>query len=87
MKNRVDRIEDKVDKIDERLDSIDKTLAVNTESLQIHMKRSDALESMIKPVQKHVDMVEGALKLIGLVATVAGLVVAGLEIVQFIKGI
>jgi hypothetical protein len=81
----IERLEGKVDKLDERLDSIDKTLAAQHVSLDIHIKRSDALEALVQPIQKHVSMVEGALKLVGVVATIAGLIVAGLEIVKFFK--
>lgn len=85
MKNRVDRIEDKVDLIDSRLDSIDKTLIINTQSLQQHMKRSDALENIVLPMKAKWDMVEGALKFIGIVATIGGLAAALVEIIQFFR--
>lgn len=84
---RVDRIEAKVDKLDERLDSIDKTLAAQHVSLEEHIRRTALLESEVAPIKKHVVMVQGGLALIGGIATVAGLIVAGIEIVNFLKGI
>lgn len=60
--------------VDTRLDNIEKILVVQETNLQIHMKRSDNLEKLvqtlqekdIQPLRKHVNMVEGALKFIGL---------------------
>lgn len=66
------RIEIKIDKLTEKLGNIDSTLAAQHVSLKEHMKRSDLLEKQIdvikkelSPIQKHVFMVTGALKLIG----------------------
>ncbi len=76
----------RIDRIEEKLDSIDKTLAVNTESLQAHMKRSDAIESIVLPLKAERDMVAGALKFIGLVTTISGAGMAVIEIIKFFKG-
>jgi archaellum component FlaC len=61
MDERIERIENKLNKIDHTLTKIEVTLAVNTKSLEEHMRRSDALEKMIdrvetdlSPVKKHV---------------------------------
>lgn len=43
---------------DSRLDSVDRTLAVNTELLRIHIKRTDLLEDEVKFVKKHVIFVQ-----------------------------
>lgn len=68
------RIEDKIDKISDRLNSIDVTLAKNTVSLEEHIKRTNLLEEEVKPIKKHVDMIEGALKLIGVLAMIAAII-------------
>jgi len=47
-------VEDKLDKLDARIDSIDKTLERNTLSLEVHMKRSDALEEYVQKIEKEV---------------------------------
>lgn len=70
---RLDRIEDKVDTISDKLGATNEILAAQHESLKQHMRRSDLLEEAIKPLQKHVSMVDGALKLIGLLAAMAAI--------------
>lgn len=61
---------------DRRLDNIEKVLIAQEMNLQTHMKRSDHLEQIvetlktkqdkdIKPIQRHIAMVEGAFKLLG----------------------
>ncbi len=63
---RLERIESKIDKLDSRIDTIDITLAGQHVSLKTHIKRSDLLEAKMEPVEKHVAMVNGALKLLSL---------------------
>jgi len=70
--------------VDTRLDNIEKILVVQEANLQIHMKRSDNLEKLvqtlqekdIQPLRKHVNMVEGALKFIGLFGLAVGIFVS-----------
>jgi uncharacterized ion transporter superfamily protein YfcC len=71
---KLDRLEDKVDKIQESLASIDKTLAVNTESLIVHIKRTNILEANLKPVEKHVERVNGIVKFLLFLGGTAGLI-------------
>lgn len=84
LENAVDKLHTKVDEVNDKLTDINTTLNRNTDSLELHMKRSDTLESMLKqqetsfvaqiePIKKHVNMVKGALKLIGLVSTLLGI--------------
>ena len=68
---RIDRIESKIDKIVERVSEIDKTLERNTASLEDHIRRTEILENDIRPVKRHVYMLEGILKLIGVLAMLA----------------
>ncbi len=77
--DRLSRIEAKVDSVVDRLGNIDKTLAAQHVSLKQHMRRSDALEAQVKPMQEHVMAVNGAVKaltwvgsIITLLATLAG---------------
>lgn len=67
----------KLDKIYDRLSSIDSTLSSQHEVLKEHIRRTEVLESEIKPVQRHVTMVEGAIKFIGLLALIVGLIEGG----------
>lgn len=54
---------EKLERMDERLDSVDKTLAVNTESLREHIKRTSLLEAEVKPIKQHVQLVNGMAKI------------------------
>jgi hypothetical protein len=74
------RILDKLDRIDNKIHDIDKTLVRNTADLEKHMLRTEQNEEMIKimsddvkPIKKHVAHMEGALKLAGVVAILAGI--------------
>lgn len=72
-KREIDRLHGKLDKLDDRLDSVDKTLVRNTVSLEDHIRRTELLEQALKPVQQHITMLQGALKLVilfGIVASV-----------------
>lgn len=74
------RIFEKLEKLDERLNSIDKTLERNTVSLEFHVMRTNQNEKLIEalkadlvPVEKHVQYMHGAFKLLGVITLVAGL--------------
>lgn len=77
-----ERILNKLDEMDKRLDSIDQTLAAQHVEIRNHIKRTDIAEDrqnnfekiMIDVVLKHINQVNGALKLIGIVATIVGVV-------------
>lgn len=79
----MEEISKRFDKVDERLIAIQTLQAVHGEQLKEHMRRSDLLEKRIeqvdkelKPVEKHVAMMQGALKFIGLLGTIAALLLA-----------
>lgn len=65
--------EAKLDKALEHIASIDVTLAKQAIILDEHIKRTNLLEAEVKPIKKHVDMVEGAIKLIMLLGVVIGI--------------
>ena len=65
----------KLDILDMRVDSIDKTMIKQEINLADHMKRSDALEAMMsqlrkdmRPIEKHVLMIEGVIKFLGILS-------------------
>lgn len=58
----------KTDQILDRLGKIDVTLAEQHITLKDHIRRTELLESEIKPIKKHVDMVKGLMLLMGLSA-------------------
>lgn len=79
---RLNRLEDKLDHISEKIGSIDTTLAAQHVSLKEHMRRTSLLEEDMKPIKKHVHHVHGALKLIGLIATIAGIIEIVFQLVK-----
>ena len=79
---RLDRIEAKVDKILEHQAESSATLAAQHVSLSEHIRRTRLLEDKLEPVENHVNMVQGGLKLVGgliLLATGVEGIVALLE--------
>lgn len=62
--------------LDKRLDNIEKVLIAQEINLKEHMRRTDTLEFLVQtvrekemqPLQKHVVMVEGVFKFLGLIA-------------------
>jgi predicted neutral ceramidase superfamily lipid hydrolase len=65
------QIEKRLEEIERLLVSLDKTLAINTEHLAEHMRRTAIIEDELKPVVKHVEQMRGAGKLIALLALLA----------------
>jgi len=81
MEKKLDTVLAKIDKLDERLDSIDKTLIKQEASLDKHILRTemaekqlDLLSAQIVPINKHVNQMSGALKLLGVMSLVMGIV-------------
>lgn len=75
--------------LNEKIDSIIVVQTRQEENLKEHMKRSDLLEENLnilrndfKPVEKHVHYVEGALKLLGAISVLIGIIIG---IVQVFK--
>jgi hypothetical protein len=68
------RVIDKLDKLDEKLGSMDNTLIRQEEQLAYHIKRTDLLEQKLEPVETHVKRVDGAGKLLGILAIIVGIV-------------
>lgn len=70
LEEKIDKVDEKVDKLNEKLASIDKTLAINTESLIEHMRRTNLIEAELKPVSKHVTLMESAFKVAGVIGSI-----------------
>lgn len=84
------KLESKIDHLDGRLDSVEKVLVKQEANIEHHVKRTDLAEENMKlfrqemvPVKRHVDYMNGALKLIGVVGTLVALVAAAIQIVKF----
>ncbi len=73
---RLKRMEDKIDKVVDSVHEINITLAAQHISLETHIKRTNILEKKLEPVERHVSMVQGAIKLIMIVSAIAAAVVA-----------
>ena len=93
LKEQLEKIENKIDKLDTRIDNVDVTLAKQSVILDEHTRRSLANEEQVAllkkkfddelgPVKAHVQMVHGAFKLIGLIATIAGIAEAVVQIIS-----
>ncbi len=73
---RLERMEVKLDDISDHLSSIDVTLGAQHVSLRDHIRRTALLEKEIIPIKRHVNMVDGALKLLGIMAVIATIIEA-----------
>ncbi len=70
---RLERIEAKIDDQNEHLSSIDVTLMSQHASIKEHIRRTGLLENELRPIKRHVYMVQGALAFITLLATIVGI--------------
>lgn len=76
------RLEDKLDKVIETQSEINVTLVKQSVILEEHVKRTNLLEQKLEPVEKHVAMVQGAIKVV--MALGGGGIVA--EMIRYLKG-
>lgn len=81
---RLTRIEAKIDDLSEHLGSIDSTLAGQHQQLREHIRRTVALEKKLEPVEKHVTVVHGVFKLIGILGTLVAIVSTVLKLMKVI---
>lgn len=72
--DRLMRIEEKVDQVSEKIGEINSTLSAQHVSLKEHIRRTNILEKKIEPIEKHVNMVSGIVKLIMIVSALAAIV-------------
>lgn len=75
----VKELKERVSSIESSINNIDKTLAINTESLKEHMRRSDLNEEAIdllrkevKPIEDHVIKVNFIVKIISFLIPLIG---------------
>lgn len=68
---RLERIEIKLDDVSDHIAAIDVTMGQQHISLKEHIRRTTLLEQEIKPLRKHVNMVEGFFKILGVLASIA----------------
>lgn len=70
---RLERIEKKIDDSNDHLVSIDITLAEQHITLREHMRRTALIEQELRPIKKHVSLMNAGAKIITLIATLLGL--------------
>lgn len=80
MENYNKRIEAKIDTIIEKITSIEVEQAKQHVTLQEHTKRSTMLEEDVKPIRRFMAQVQGGLKLLGILGTLAG----ALKLIQLV---
>ena len=81
LEEKIDSIDVKCENIERHIGNINVILEKNTGSLEEHMQRSKYLEELLdsmkekdlKPLTKHVHMVEGVFKFIGLMSVIFGI--------------
>ena len=81
IKDKLNSIDRKLGKLDNRVDEIDKTLVQQHESLKMHIYRTDLAEKRIEqidaglePVKAHVARMDGALKFVGILGVILGII-------------
>lgn len=72
-------VDNKLDRLQEDVSEIKTHLAVYNALLDTHIKRTDLLEKRVAPIEKHMVMVSGALKLLGILAAIAAIVEVALR--------
>lgn len=79
--DQLDLLQSKSDKLSDQNIEIIKMQAVHTYQLELHMKRTALLEDAVKPLQRTITQAEGALKLIGALSLLLGMIAAIFKIV------
>lgn len=69
----MDLVINKLNALDDSLINIDKTLVKQEAQLAEHIRRTNALEKKLEPVEAHVNKVNGAFILIGVLSTILGI--------------
>lgn len=77
---KLQRIENKVDTVVEHIGNINITLAKQHVSLDEHIRRTALLEQQVKPIERHVNMVNGVLKFIGFISLLLGIATSALKL-------
>jgi hypothetical protein len=72
--DQLDRLESKIDLINKQQHQNNITLAVNTEQLAEHMKRTSILESRIDPIENTYKESIGVIRFICFISTVATII-------------
>ena len=71
--DKLDKILDKIEQIEVHVGTQAVTLGKLTVSVEDHVRRTNLLEEKVGPIEKHINMEKGAIKLIGLISTLAAI--------------
>lgn len=74
------KIFEKLEDLDTRLDNMNVNLAEYNIQLKEHMRRTELLEEELKPVTRHVNMMHGAGKLLGITSIGLGVILTILRL-------
>lgn len=69
-------MEKRLDRIEEKIDTIIVEQAKQHVTLQEHTKRSTMLEDEMKPIRRHIAQMQGAMKLLGILALIGAIIEA-----------
>lgn len=72
----------KINKLDERMDESNIILAKQEVSLSEHIKRTNILEDKIEPVERHVQLVNSILKIIGGIAVLMSIITGIIKVIE-----
>ena len=81
MDARFDKLDKKLDKISEDISEIKITQAEQAKDLRYHIKRTTQIENSLLPIVQAKHKLDGAFKVIGIIASIAGFVVAVLKLI------
>jgi hypothetical protein len=90
IKQILNSFEHKLDKIDQKMDAMESRHIENSQQLSEHIYRTELAEEniailreQIKPIEKHVSMLHGVLKFIGIVATLVSITTGVMKILGY----
>lgn len=73
-------MQETLNRIQEDLSSINVTLAEQAVTLKEHIRRTALIEADLVPIKTHVNQVNGAIKFLGIVSVLVGIITAMLRL-------
>lgn len=81
LKQDLDKLDIKIDVLTDKINDIRVILGQHNVTMIEHIKRDEALEERFIPVEKHVHMVNGAMKLVAISGIIIGALTGFLKLV------
>lgn len=82
IRKNLQEIKSDIKEISSDIKAIDHTLVKQQASLDEHIRRTNILEQKLEPIEKHVQMISGVLKFIGILSVIAGFIVSLMKILS-----